>query len=174
MIVVQFDDFVNSRMRWYTLYMQSNATTVRDYLAELPPERRKAIQEVRKVIKKNLPKGYKEVMQYGMIIYVVPLKRYPQGYLNDKKTPLPYASLASQKNHMAVYLMSIYGDKKLLSWFNKAYKASGKKQDMGKSCVRFRKLENLPLDVIGQAIAKVSVDDLIKMYETARKRLKKN
>jgi hypothetical protein len=150
--------------------MQSKAITVEEYLKSLPPEREEAILAVRKEILANLPEGYEETMQYGMIAYVVPLKLYPGGYLNDKKTPLPYASLGSQKNHMAVYLMSVYGNKELEEWFVKEYRASGKKLDMGKSCVRFKRVEDLPLDVIGKAIAKTSVDEFIAMYEKARKR----
>ena len=107
-------------------------------------------------------------MQYGMIGYVVPLKRYPKGYLGDKKTPLPYAALASQKHHMAVYLMNIYGNRKLEKWFLKEYKASGKKLDMEKSCVRFKKLDDLPLGLIGKAIAATPLAECIAMYEEAR------
>jgi hypothetical protein len=150
--------------------MQSKAETVDAYLAELPEDRRAAISKVRATIRKNLPKGFAEVMQYGMISYVVPHKLYPPGYHCDPKVPLPYAALASQKNHMAVYLMSIYQDPALLEWFTAAYKATGKKLDMGKSCVRFTKLENLPLDVIGQAFAKVSVGDYIARYESLLKK----
>jgi hypothetical protein len=150
--------------------MKSNAKTVTDYLKGLPKERKEAIQTVRKEILKKLPNGFKETMQYGMISYVVPLKTYPIGYLEDGKTPLPYASLASQKNHMVIYLMSTYGDKELAKWFEKEYKKSGKKLNMGKSCVRFTKLENLAVDVIGKAIAKTSVKTFIEMYEKARKK----
>lgn len=148
--------------------MQSKAKTVKAYLAELPEDRRKAISKVRAVIRKHLPKGYKETMQYGMISYVVPLSTYPAGYLDDKKTPLPYASLASQKNHMAVYLMSIYGagEKK----FKEAYKKTGKRMDIGKSCVRFRKLEDLPLELVGKEIASMPVKKMIAKYEAARKK----
>lgn len=109
-------------------------------------------------------------MSYGMIGYVVPLKTYPEGYLNDPTKPLPYAALASQKNYLAVYLTSIYSDKKAESWFVKEYKKTGKKLDMGKSCVRFKKLDDLPLDVIGQAIAKTPVTEFIKLYEKSRHR----
>ena len=148
--------------------MQSSAKTPKEYIESLPEDRKKAISKVRSVIRKNLPKGYKETMQYGMISYVVPLKLYPAGYLNKKDVPLPYASLASQKNHMAVYIFSVYGDKKLYEWFIKEYKKTGKKLDMGKSCVRFKKLENLPVDMIGKVISKTGVKDLITMYESAR------
>lgn len=150
--------------------MQSKAKTVKEYLAELPEDRRRAIESVRRVIRKNLPRGYKEIMQYGMIGYVVPLSLYPEGYLGDKKTPLPYAGLASQKNNMAVYLMNIYGDEKVERWFEKEYRKTGKKMDIGKSCVRFRRLEDLPLELIGKAIGLVPVKTYIKRYEASRKR----
>jgi hypothetical protein len=146
----------------------SKAKTVEGYLAELPSDRREAISAVRKVILKNLPKGLEEIMQYGMIAYVVPHKLFPAGYHCDPSQPLCYAGLASQKNHMAVYLTTVYGHKETQDWFVKAYKATGKKLDMGKSCVRFKKLENLPLDVIGQAIARVSVQKYIEAYEKSR------
>ena len=149
--------------------MQSKAKTVKEYLAELPPEKCEAIQAVREVILKNLPKGCEEVMQYGMIGYVVPHKVYPAGYHCDPKQPLPFIGLASQKNHMAVYMMGIYLDKETESWFTKAYKASGKKLNMGKSCLRFKKIEELALDVVGQAVGRKSVKDYIALYEKARK-----
>jgi hypothetical protein len=153
--------------------MQSKAKTVNQYLEELLPERREAINAVRKVILKNLPKGFEEVMQYGMICYVVPFKLFPAGYHCDPSQPLCFAGLASQKNHMAVYLMTVYGHKETENWFVKAYKESGKKLDMGKSCVRFKKLEDLPLDVIGRAIARVPVEQYINAYEASRAKAKK-
>src|SRR5262249_21083094 len=154
--------------------MQSQAKTVDDYLAELPPDRREAIGAVRKVILKNLPKGYEEIMQYGMINYVVPHRLFPAGYHCDPSQALCYAGLASQKNHMAIYLCTVYGNKETEKWFVKAYKASGKKLDMGKSCVRFKKLDDLPLDVIGQAIARVPVEKYIRAYQRAREKAKKS
>jgi len=150
----------------------SKANTVEQYLAALPPDRRDAINAVRKVILKNLPDGFEEVMQYGMISYVVPFKLFPAGYHCDPSQPLCFAGLASQKNHMAIYLMTVYGHKETEEWFKKAYKASGKKLDMGKSCVRFKKLEDLPLDVIGQAIARVPVDKYIAAYQQSREKAK--
>jgi Domain of unknown function (DU1801) len=153
--------------------VQSKANTVGQYLADLPPDRREAINAVRKVILKNLPDGFEEAMQYGMISYVVPFKLFPAGYHCDPSQPLCFAGLASQKNHMAIYLCTIYGHKGTEEWFRKAYKASGKKLDMGKSCVRFKRLEDLPLDVIGQAIARVPVDKYIRAYEKARLKAKK-
>jgi len=152
--------------------MKSNAKTVGEYLKSLPADRREVISVVRKEILKNLPPGYQEQMQYGMIGYSVPTTLYPAGYLNDKKTPLPYAALASQKNHMAVYLMNIYGygESSVRKWFEAEYKKTGKKLDVGKSCVRFTKLENLPVKLIGKAIARVSVKDFIAYYEKSRKK----
>jgi hypothetical protein len=146
----------------------SKANTVDGYLAELPPERREAIHAVRKVILDNLPAGFEETMLYGMICYVVPFKLFPAGYHCDPTKPLCFAGLAAQKNHMAVYLCTVYGHKYSEKWFVNAYKASGKKLDMGKSCVRFKKLDDLPLDVIGQAIARVPVDTYIKTYVQLR------
>ncbi|HRX87098.1 MAG TPA: DUF1801 domain-containing protein [Phycisphaerae bacterium] len=145
--------------------MQSKAATVKEYLAELPEERRKAIEAVRKVIRRNLDKGYAEGMQYGMIGYCVPHKVYPPGYHCDPKQPLPFASLASQKNHMAIYLMCIYGHPEHEAWFRKAWAKTGKKLDMGKACIRFKKLDDLALDVIGEAIARVPAADFIAYYE---------
>lgn len=153
--------------------MTSGAATVEKYLAELPEDRRAAITAVRDVILANLPDGYEETMQYGMIGYVVPHKLYPAGYHCDPKQPLTYASLGSQKNHMAIYLMCVYGDGPTAEWFRDAYVAAGKKLDMGKSCVRFKKLDDLPLDVIGQAIARVPVSSYIEMVESVLNAAKK-
>jgi len=147
--------------------LKSQAATVEAYLDQLPEDRRAAISAVRKAILKNLPKGYEEVMNYGMITYQIPLERYPNTYNGQ---PLCYAGLASQKNHMAVYLMCVYGSKEIETWFREEFKKAGKKLDMGKSCVRFKKLEHLPLAVIGKAIKKVSAKEHIAHYEASRKR----
>jgi hypothetical protein len=144
---------------------------VKEYLAELPADRRTAIQAVRDVILANLDKDYEEGMQYGMISYYVPHRVYPPGYHCDPKVALPFASLASQKNHMAVYLMCIYGHKETADWFRKAWAQTGKKLDMGKSCVRFKKVEDLALDVIGQAVARVPAKKYIEYCETALKQM---
>jgi hypothetical protein len=149
--------------------MQSKAATVEQYLAELPEDRREALEAIRKVILKNLPKGYEEGMQYGMIGYYVPHSIYPAGYHCDPKQPLPFASLASQKNHMSFYGMCIYGDDEHQKWFRAAWAKTGKKLDMGKSCVRFKKIEDVALPVIGQAIKRISVKKFIEVYETAIK-----
>ena len=149
--------------------MQSKAATVADYLNELPEDRREAIAKVRAVIRKNLPKGFTEQMGYGMIGYVVPHKLYPAGYHCDPKQPLPFAGLASQKNYMALYLMTVYQSPAMEQWLRQQFQASGKKLDMGKSCIRFKKLDDLPLDVIGEAIGRVSLADYIIHYEDALK-----
>ena len=139
--------------------MQSNAKTVEQYLSELPDERKNSVSIVRKTILENLPDGYEEVMNWGMITYQVPLETYPDTY---NKKPLMYAALASQKNHMAVYLSDIYMSEQARKKFEKAYKATGKRFDVGKSCVRFRKLDELPLDLIGKSIASIQVEDFVK------------
>lgn len=151
----------------------SKATTIGEYLKGLEPEQRKTVQAVRKIIKLNLPNGYKEVLQYGMISYVVPLSFYPKGYLNNPNVPLPYISLAGQKKHNAIYFMGLYADSKLNSWFQKEYKASGKRLDIGKSCVRFRKLDDLPLELIGKAVGKISPKRMVEYYEGAKEKRSK-
>ena len=147
--------------------MQSKAKTVDEYLESLSEDRRSQIQIVRKIIIKNLPEGYEEVMNWGMITYQVPLERYPDTY---NKQSLMYAALASQKNHMGVYLMGIYSSEELRKDFEEKYRESGKKMDIGKSCVRFKTIENLPLDLIGKAIAAIDVDVLIKMFQKVQKK----
>jgi hypothetical protein len=148
--------------------MKSAATTVEAYLATLPEDRRRAIEAVRKVILDNLDEGYEEGIQYGMIGYYVPHRVYPAGYHCDPKQPLPFAALASQKGYMSVYLMCIYGHEALRSWFEDAWAKAGKKLNMGKSCVRFKKLEDLALDVIGEAIRRVPTRKYIEYVESAR------
>jgi uncharacterized protein YdhG (YjbR/CyaY superfamily) len=142
--------------------MQSDATTVAQYLAELPADRRAAIEAVRQTILANLPAGYEEAINWGMITYQVPLDRYPNTYNGQ---PLAYAALASQKNHMAVYLTGIYADDETRQAFEVAYRATGKRYDVGKSCVRFRKLDDLPLALIGESVARFSVDAFIAQIE---------
>jgi hypothetical protein len=148
--------------------MKSKATTVEEYIEQLPADRRSAMETVRKVILKNLPAGYEEVLQYGMLGYVVPLKTFPAGYLNRKNEPLPYVCLASQKNYISIYLMSAYGDEE--TQFRKEYAATGKRLDMGKCCVRFKKLEDLPLEVIGRAVARYPVRKWIEICTASRKK----
>ncbi|KPJ83215.1 MAG: hypothetical protein AMS18_17710 [Gemmatimonas sp. SG8_17] len=149
--------------------MRSEATTVTQYLAELPEDRRRAIEQVRHVVLENLPRGFEEAMNWGMITYQVPLETYPKTY---NKQPLMYAALASQKNHMAVYLSGIYSSEKSRKDFEAAYRATGKRFDVGKSCVRFKKVDDLPLELIGKTIASMEVEDLIAVTEKARSRRK--
>jgi uncharacterized protein YdhG (YjbR/CyaY superfamily) len=139
--------------------MKSKAKTVDQYLSALPEDRREAIQAVRQTIQDHLPDGYQEVMNWGMITYQVPLEVYPDTY---NKKPLMYAALASQKNHMAVYLTGIYLDVDLQQDFEEKYRATGKRYDVGKSCVRFRKLEDLPLELIGESIQALEMEEFIQ------------
>lgn len=144
--------------------MHSDATTVKEYLDSLPEDRRKALAKVRAVIRKNLPRGVVERMNWGMISYEVPLATYPDTYNGQ---PLMFAALASQKRHMAVYLMGIYGSDDLRDWFEEAYRATGKRMDVGKSCVRFAKLDDLPLDIVGEAVGAVSLEEFLAMHDEA-------
>ena len=145
--------------------MRSSASTIEEYLAELPDERRAAIETVRQVILKNPPSGYEEVMNWGMITYQVPLETYADTY---NKKPLMYAALAAQKNHMAVYLTAIYMNGEASREFEAAYIATGKRYDVGKSCVRFKELVDLPLELIGESIASLQVDEFVDRVNEAR------
>jgi hypothetical protein len=145
--------------------MRSDATSVEDYLATLPEDRRSAISAVRDTINAHLPTGYEEQMDWGMISWVVPLGTKPDTY-NGK--PLCYASLASQKRHMAVYLMGLYSDGPELAWFRQQYADRGLKLDMGKSCVRFTGLDEIPLDVLGEAVGMIPVEEFVARYEASR------
>jgi len=145
--------------------MQSTAKTPDEYIETLPAESKAAMQELRNVIKKNLPKGFKEVMSYGMLGYVVPHSTYPNGYHCDPKLPLPFLNIASQKNFIAVYHMGIYSDPKLLDWFTKEFpKHSKAKLDMGKSCIRFKKPEEIPFKLIGELASKMKPEQWIEKY----------
>lgn len=145
----------------------SKAKTVAAYLKELPAERRKVVSNVRDMVRKHLPNGYQELMGYGMIMYSIPLARFPNTY---NGYPLCYVALAAQKNYYALYLMGVYGGAEAAKAFRDAYRESGKKLDMGKSCVRFRTIDDLPLDLIGKTIASVSVEKYIAHYEKSRKK----
>ena len=149
--------------------MQSKAKTVADYIDSLPSDRKKIIIEIRKTILKSLPKGFQEEMNYGMIGYVVPHKLYAEGYHCDPKMPLPFINVASQKNHIAVYHMGLYSSGKLLDWFQDEWKVySSKKLDMGKACIRFKKPEDVPLDLIGELASKLTPQQWIDIYEKAK------
>jgi hypothetical protein len=145
--------------------MKSEATTVNDYLNSLPEERRIAISAVRKVILKNLPKGIEEVMNWGMISYQIPLSTYPDTY---NRQPLMYVALASQKNYMAVHLLGIYLGEETRLKFEADYKSAGKKLDAGKGCARFKKLDDLPLDLIGKVVASTTVEKFISFFEKSQ------
>ena len=146
--------------------MQSTVNSVEQYLNELPEDRKESLSIVREAIVKNLPTGYVEVMNWGMITYEVPLETFPDTY-NGK--PLMYVALASQKNHMSVYLMGCYMSLEIRNKFENAYKQSGKKFDAGKSCIRFKKEEDLPLELIGKTIGSMSVEQFIENYLLSRK-----
>jgi hypothetical protein len=148
--------------------MQSKATTPEQYLSELPEDRKEAMLKLRNAIKENLPQGFEEVISYGMLGYVVPHSIYPSGYHCNPKLPLPFINLASQKNFIALYHMGIYANKNLESWFvSENPKHVKTKLDMGKSCIRFKKIDDIPFDFIGELAAKVSVEDWISNYEKA-------
>jgi hypothetical protein len=153
--------------------MPDTPKSVAEYLAALPEDRRKAIETVRQVILKNLDKDYEEGIQYRMIGYFVPHRVYPAGYHCDPKQPLPFAALASQKNYMSLYLMCVYGDSGPAQRFRDAWAKTGKKLDMGKSCVRFKKVEDLALDVIADAIRSVPAKKYIEYCEAALSASKK-
>jgi len=151
--------------------MRSEAKTPTEYLESLPEDRKAAMAELRKTILKNLPKGFKETMGYGMLNYVVPHSLYPAGYHCDPKLPLGFIALASQKNFIAVYHMGIYGDSKLLKWFTDEYpKHTKSKLDMGKSCIRFKKPDQIPFKLIGELSAKLTPEKWIEIYEKMLKR----
>ena len=150
----------------FLFQQMENQLTPEDFLETLPEDRRKAIIELRKVIKKNLDKGFKERINYGMLSYCVPHSIYPNGYHVDPKQPLPYMAVGSQKNHIALYHMGIYADKKLLEWFTSEFKkVSKKKLDMGKSCIRFKSPDDIPYELIARLVSRISVQDWIKSYE---------
>jgi len=146
--------------------VRSDAPSVQEYLQELPPERRKVISAVREVILKHLPAGYAESMNWGMISYEIPLDRYPDTYNGQ---PLSYAALAAQKHYYSLYLMSVYGDAEQEERLREGFKKAGTRLDMGKSCVRFRKLEDLPMHVIEEAIARTTPEQFIALYEASRR-----
>jgi hypothetical protein len=143
----------------------SDATTVQEYVNALPADRRAVVSAVRDVILANLPAGYREAMNGGVITYEIPLERYPNTY---NRQPLMYVALAAQKNHYALYLMCVYQSADKQEWMKDQFHRAGKKLDMGKSCVRFRKLDDLPLDVIAQVVASATPDDYIAAYEASR------
>lgn len=147
--------------------VRSEARTADEYIESLPGDRREAIAAVRAAILEHLPEGYEEGIQYGMIGWYIPLERYPETY---NRQPLSVAGLASQKSYMSLYLNCVYSDSDEKEWFEQRWAETGKKLDMGKSCVRFKNLEDLPLDVVGEAIARVPPEDFIASYERSRRK----
>lgn len=151
--------------------MQSKATTVKEYFEQLPEDRKKPMNELWKTIKKNIPKGFKAGIGYGMVGYDVPHSLYPAGYHCDPKQPLPFLGIASQKHFVAVYHMGIYADPKLLKWFTSEFKKHSKARlDMGKSCIRFKKPDEIPFQLMGELVSKMTPQDWIKIYESKLKR----
>ena len=146
--------------------MQSKATNPEEYLNELPEERKAAVEKLRKTLLDNLPEGFEEGISYGMLSYHVPHSVYPAGYHADPKQPLPFINLASQKGYIALYHMSLYADKNFLDWFEKEYpKHSKRKLDMGKSCIRFKKMDDIPYELVGELASKVTPQQWIAQYE---------
>ena len=151
--------------------MQIKAANPEDYISKLPEERKEAFIQLRQTILDNLPPGFEECMNYGMVGYVVPKSIYPAGYHVTPDLPLPFASIASQKNFIGFYHMGIYGDSKLSNWFTEEYAKHCKyKLDMGKSCVRLKKMDDIPFNLIGELMQKISVNDWISIYERNMKR----
>jgi len=151
--------------------MQYKANTPDEYIATIPEERKDVMQKLRKTILEHLPDGFSEVMSYGMIGYVVPHEIYPDGYHCDPKLPLPFMNIASQKNFIAVYHSGMYADKSLMDWFVREYPTHVKtKLDMGKSCVRFKKIDQIPMKLIGELASKMTPKDWIDLYEKNVKR----
>lgn len=147
--------------------MQYQASSPEDYINQLPKERQEVIHKLRKTIRENIPKGFEETISYGMIGYVVPHSIYPAGYHCTPELPLPFLNIASQKNFIAVYHMGVYADKDLHNWFiNEFPKHSKRKLDMGKSCIRFKNLEDIPYELLGELASKMTVDDWIEFYES--------
>lgn len=141
-------------------------TTVNEYIEQLDEGRQEVVQKIREVILKNLPEGFEETIDYGMIAYVVPLSIYPKGYRNDKKHPLPFVSLASQKNYISLYHMGVYSDKPMLDWFTESYAAVCKtKLDMGKGCIRFKKMDDIPYNLIAQLMQKITPQQWVEQFE---------
>ena len=141
--------------------------TVKEYLENIPQERKDAFDKLRQVILDNLPNGFEECINYGMIGYVVPHSTYPAGYHCSPELPLPFIGFANQKNFIALYHMGIYGDSNLMNWFISEYPKHAKyKLDIGKSCIRFKKMDDIPFDLIGQLLSKMTVSDWIKQYES--------
>ena len=150
--------------------MQYTSTNIQDYFDQIPEERKEGFKRLFETFKNHLPKGFSEQISYGHVSFVVPFSIYPKGYHCDASQPLPFISLASQKNHIAVYHMGIYMNNEILDWFVAEFpKYSKKKLDMGKSCIRFKKVEDIPFDLLGELASKISVDEYVNLYESLLK-----
>lgn len=148
--------------------MNNNIRAVEDYIEALPPDRKEAIRKLRKIIQENLPEGFEENFSYGMIGYVIPLSLYPRGYHARSGEPIPFLSLASQKNYIALYHMGLYTKKEVEAWFRAEYaKSVSSKLDMGKSCIRFKNVRDIPFDLITELCSKITVQEYITVYEKA-------
>lgn len=150
--------------------MNTNAETPEEYIKSLPEDRRFALSALREVILKNLPEGFSEVISYGMVSYVVPHSLYPSGYHVNPSQPLPFISIASQKNYIALYHMGLYSNEKVLDWFKTEYpKHSSKKLDIGKSCIRFKNVKEIPYQLVGELAAKINPQEWIRTYQNSLK-----
>jgi len=153
--------------------MKIESLTVEEYISKVPEVQKESVNKLREIVKNNLPTGFEETINYGMIGYIVPYSIYPKGYDCKPKQPLPFINIAAQKNHIALYHMGLYASQELLNWFTEEYpKYSKSKLDMGKGCVRFKNNQEIPYDLIGQLAQKVSVNDWIKTYEKLRNKSK--
>lgn len=147
--------------------MKMTAKNIEEYISKLREDRQNVLNKLRAILKTHLPKGFEENYQYNMLSYVVPLSLYPKGYLNKKDTPLPFISIASQKHHIAIYHMGLYMNQEVMKWFeNKYEKDVSHKLDMGKSCIRFKKMEEIPYDLLKELVSKITPEEYIKLYET--------
>ena len=154
--------------------MKITAETPEEYLSKICDEQREPVQKLRKIVKDNIPQGFEETINYGMIGFIVPYSLYPKGYDCKPKQPLPFINIAAQKNHISLYHMGLYASQELLNWFTEEYpKYSKSKLDMGKGCVRFKNNQEIPYDLIGQLAQKASVNDWIKTYENLRNKEKR-
>ncbi|MEM6764156.1 MAG: DUF1801 domain-containing protein [Bacteroidota bacterium] len=151
--------------------MTIDAATVDEYISKLPGERQEVVSKIRQVIQENIPDGFEECISYKMIGYVVPHSLYPDGYHCDPKLPLPFINVASQKGYVALYHSGIYNSEELLRWFQEEYpKHSKRKLDMGKSCIRFKKMDDVPYELIGELVSKMTPQDWISRYEEVVKK----
>ena len=147
--------------------MRYEAESIKDYISQLPEDRQPVIKKLRSIINKNLPKGFKEQLSYGMPGWVIPHSKYPDGYHCDPKLPVPFMSVASQKNFVALYHSGVYASPELYKWFISEYpNHSKRKLDMGKSCIRFKKMDDVPYDLIAELVTKMTPDDFIEIYES--------